>query len=132
MQDIHGNVMPHFGEQVVVPLPIDSMHHFCQKPGSTTPASMCTRKVLTMERLDGNLVREHTAKLLEVFADHRSLDLSYLKTLLRNSPAEIEKSNPELMQQLLCMKPVSEAAAESMFTADKVRDTASRWLWKCS
>lgn len=93
---------------------------------------MCTRKVLTLERLDGNPVREHTAKLLEVFAEHRGMDLAELKTLLRKPPAEIEKNNPELMQQLLCMKPVSEAAAESMIAAVKVRDTASRWLWKCS
>ena len=97
MQDIHGSVMPHFSKQVVVPLPIDSMHLFCQKPGSSTPASMCTRKVLTMERLDVNLVREHTAKLLEVFADHRSMDLSNLKTWLREPPAEIARSICDLL-----------------------------------
>jgi len=60
------------------------------------------------------------------------MDLAELKTLLRKPPAEIEKYNPELMRDLLCMKPVSEAAAESMFAAVKVRDTASRWFWKCS
>jgi len=76
--------------------------------------------------------RGHTAKLLEVFADHRGMDLSELKTWLRKPPAEIVRSNSELIRQLLCMKPVSETAAESMFAAVKVRDTASRWFWKCS
>ena len=132
MREIHGKVMPHFGKQVVVPLPNDSMLHLCQVPGSTTPASRCTRKVLTMERLDDNLVREHTAKLLELFAEHRGMDLAELKTLLRKPPAEIDKNNPELLRQLLCMKPVSEASVESMFAAVKVRDMASRWVWKCS
>ena len=85
MREIHGNVMPHFGKQVVVPLPIDSMHHFCQEPCSTRPASMCTREVMTMERLNGNLVREHTAKLLEVFAEHRSMDLAGAENFLEKT-----------------------------------------------
>jgi len=42
---------------------------------------MCTRKVLTKERLDGNPVREHTAKLLEVFAEHRGMDLARENTI---------------------------------------------------
>ena len=90
MREIHGNVMPHFGQQ--------GAHR--KAPGS-------------VRRAPGH-------------------GLGGAENFVEKTPAEIEKNNPELMRDFLCMKPVSEAAAESMFAAVKVRDAASRWFWKCS
>ena len=59
------NLMPHFADRVVVPLPIDE-HHPCNPLGAG--ASMCTPLLLTSERLRGRSLlsaqREQLAKMV--------------------------------------------------------------------
>lgn len=65
MRQVAANILPLHGKRVSIPLPIDSLHPACQ---GLPVGSLCTRKVLTMERLDGTPIREHTIQLMEIFA----------------------------------------------------------------
>merc|ERR1719401_2184241 len=64
MREVANNVLPIYHEKVAIPLPIDEAHPACS--GLKVP-TLCTRKVLTMERLEGSPIRERTMELLEVF-----------------------------------------------------------------
>ena len=54
------NIMPRFGNQVFIPLPVDAAH-----PQSPPGRSLCTKKVLTMEKVPGIPIKKHLMYMLE-------------------------------------------------------------------
>lgn len=74
------NLMPHFGERVVVPLPIDAQH-----PANplANGRSMCTSLVLTMERLHGVSLLATQRRQLTELAERRNTTAEALRAELQ-------------------------------------------------
>eukprot|EP00928_Gymnodinium_smaydae_P030375 TRINITY_DN22618_c0_g1_i1.p1 TRINITY_DN22618_c0_g1~~TRINITY_DN22618_c0_g1_i1.p1 ORF type:complete len:555 (-),score=73.48 TRINITY_DN22618_c0_g1_i1:88-1752(-) len=73
------NMAPHFGTRVRVPLPVDSL---------------CTRKVLTMERIRGEPIKKHMARTFDEMAVARGKSRQELEAELRKhfeDPEELRK-----------------------------------------
>eukprot|EP00929_Paragymnodinium_shiwhaense_P014803 TRINITY_DN122766_c0_g1_i1.p1 TRINITY_DN122766_c0_g1~~TRINITY_DN122766_c0_g1_i1.p1 ORF type:complete len:566 (-),score=105.75 TRINITY_DN122766_c0_g1_i1:59-1756(-) len=135
MRECAENIMPHYSEKVCIPMPVDSDHPFCSSSeagGRAGVLSMCTPKVLTMERLDGVPIRAHTLQLMETFASVHGTTVEELKRVMRaavHDPSELDR-NP-LIKRAMHMGPVSEGATLAVITAAKVRNAAAKLLRGC-
>jgi len=98
MRECAGNVLPLFKDCITIPQPIDGRH---QALALSRVRTLCSRKVLTMERLDGTPIRKHTLKLLEAFAGQFGTTVGELKDLMSAAdPSKLDHVNPKIKRFL--------------------------------
>lgn len=120
MRECAENVMPEYGGVVVIPLPLDERHQ------ASNARSLCSRKVLTMERLDGTPIRKHTMELLESFAGQFGSTVEELKALMCcNDPSKLDRVNPKI-KQFLNMGSITERQSYGIRMAIKTRNVCYR------
>lgn len=98
MRECAENVAPVFEKRAVIPLPIDALH-----PASRfgPKGTLCTRKVLTMEYLDGTPIRAYSAELMEVFARLHGMSVEELKQMTRRAFVDgLDKENSAIKQAM--------------------------------
>jgi len=128
MREMAENVMPHYGSKVAIPLPIDASHPSCLKSRTKT---MCTRKVLTMERLVGTPIRQHILPLLEMFAKMHGTTAEELKKQMnQKDPSKIDTEN-KAVKAAMNMGAVSEKQTFLLIAAVKVRNVAAKLVGGC-
>lgn len=128
MREVASNVLPHFGSRVSIPLPIDGAHPSC---AGLPVRTLCTRKVLTMERLEGTPIREHTAQLMEVFAQMHGTTAQELKKQMNvKDISKIDMDN-KAVKAAMNMGEVSERKGKMLVAAVKARNLAARLLGGC-
>jgi len=125
MRECAQNLSAKYSKSVVVPLPLDATHPALK---GLPVKTLCTRKVLVMERVDGVPIRTFTMQNLEAFAKSQGTTAKELKRMLRKSPEELD---PAMAKKLLTMRPVSEAAHLMRIAGVKLRNGVSRCL-RCS
>jgi aarF domain-containing kinase len=126
MKECVGHVLPSFGDRVGIPRPIDSDHPALEHEDNKAK-SLCTRKVLTMERLDGTPIRKHTLQLMETFAGHFGTSVGELKELMTSTdPSKLDKMNPRI-KEFFNMGPISENQSWGIRTVIRTRNF-SAWL----
>jgi len=87
---------------------------------------LCSRKVLTMERLDGVPIRKHTLKLLEAFASQLGSTPEELKDLMNcTDPSALDRVSPKI-KRFLNMGPITESQSCAIRSAIKVRNITFR------
>lgn len=127
MRQIADNVMPHFGSKVCIPMPLDDRHPSCPRRART----LCTRKVLTMERLVGTPIRQHTLPLLEMFAKMHGTTAEELKKQMNEKdPSKIDMQN-EAVKAAMNMGEVSEKKTFLLMAAVGVRNLAAKLVGGC-
>jgi len=112
-------VLPQFRDRIAIPLPIDAAHPSSAQLGGR---SLCTRKVVVMERLEGVPIRVHSMELMEMFAKAHGTTLKEIRKLARARKAEVDDS---VVHKLMSMGPVSEAAALAAIAGVKVYNCCS-------
>lgn len=128
MREVAENVSPHFGKQVTIPLPIDASHPSCPRCETRT---LCTRKVLTMERLEGVPIRQHILPLLELFATMHGTTAAELKRQMNmKDPSQLDTNNAAI-KAAMKMGKVSESQSRLLRCAVKMRNFAARSLHGC-
>lgn len=128
MREMAENIMPQWGAKVVIPLPIDASHPSCPRSRTNT---LCTRKVLTMERLVGTPIRQHILPLLEMFAKMHGTTADELKKQMnQKDPTKIDMDN-EAVKAAMNMGAVSEKQTFLLITAVKVRNIAAKLVGGC-
>lgn len=128
MREIATKVMPHYGTRVTIPLPIDSFHTSCPRHIAKT---LCTRKVLTMERLEGTPIRKHILPMLEIFAKMHGTTVEELKKQMnQKDPTKIDMNN-KAVKAAMNMGEVSERKSLMLIAAVKVRNLAARLVGGC-
>mmetsp|Transcript_2714 Transcript_2714/g.8250 ORF Transcript_2714/g.8250 Transcript_2714/m.8250 type:complete len:377 (+) Transcript_2714:2-1132(+) len=129
MREVADNVLPHFGKQVAIPLPIDGRHPSCPRGATKT---LCTPKVLTMERLEGTPIRQHILPLMEMFAEMHGTTVEELKKQMQQTdPTKIDYEN-KAVKAAMNMGEVSERQSRMLILAVKVRNLAARLLGGCA
>lgn len=127
MRDIAENILPLYGEKVAIPLPIDGRHPAC--PHSLP--SLCTRKVLTMERLKGVPVKKHIEPLLEMFAEHYGTTAAELKQIMNTKdPSKIDMQN-KAVQAAMNMGEVSESKSRLLICMVGAKNLAGKLMGGC-
>jgi len=127
MREIADNIMPLFGEKVVIPLPIDRRHPLCP----CNMESLCTRKVLTMERLKGIPVKKYIEPLMDMFAEHYGTTSAELKKIMNTKdPSKIDMQN-KAVQAALNMGEVSESQSRMFICMVTVRNLAAKLMGGC-
>jgi len=112
---------------VAIPLPIDERHPACPRD----LRSLCTRKVLTMERLKGVPVKKHIEPLLEIFAKHHGTTAAELKKMMNaKDPSKIDMQNPAV-KAALNMGEVSESKSRLLICIFGARNLAARLIGGC-
>jgi len=128
MREVAENVMPRFGTRVVIPLPVDASHPSCPHRRART---LCTRKVLTMERLVGTPIRQHILPLLELFAQMHGTTAEELKKQMnQKDPSKIDMEN-SAVKAAMNMGEVSEKKALLASVAIRTRNLAARLVGGC-
>jgi aarF domain-containing kinase len=126
MKECAAHVLPSFGDEVVIPLPVDGDHPALAHKDNKVQ-SLCSRKVLTMERLDGMPIRKHTLKMMETFAGQFGTSVEELKDLMNTTdPSKLDTMNPRI-KRFLNMGPISERQSWGIRMAIKTRN-GSAWL----
>mmetsp|Transcript_43180 Transcript_43180/g.82871 ORF Transcript_43180/g.82871 Transcript_43180/m.82871 type:complete len:615 (-) Transcript_43180:280-2124(-) len=125
MDECANNVLPCFGGDVVIPRPLDENHPALRRNRVRT---LCTRKVLTMEKLDGAPIRKHTLQLLESFAGQFGSTVDELKELMNcTDPSRLDRLSPKV-KRLLHMGPITESQSRSLRLMIKTRNMTCRLL----
>jgi aarF domain-containing kinase len=134
LREVAENIMPRYGDAVMIPLPVDDSHPRCPKVGYRT---LCTRKVLTMERAFGKSIREHARPLLEMLAEKHKMPIEDLQKLLKQmdpskiDPSKIDVDNPAV-REAMNMKEVNECKSGLYIFAMKVRNLTARLVGGCA
>jgi aarF domain-containing kinase len=128
MREVAENILPFYGDRIAIPLPLDSKHPTCRElreRGINKVATMCTRKVLTMERLDGVPVRQKTEELMELLAPRLGTTVEELKIQMKNKDiTKIDTSN-KAVQLALNMGKVSETQSLMLRLGVRLRNCSS-------
>eukprot|EP00933_Yihiella_yeosuensis_P058632 TRINITY_DN5925_c0_g4_i1.p1 TRINITY_DN5925_c0_g4~~TRINITY_DN5925_c0_g4_i1.p1 ORF type:complete len:583 (+),score=97.09 TRINITY_DN5925_c0_g4_i1:81-1829(+) len=128
MREVAENVMPHFGSEVVIPLPIDSLHPSLPK----CVPNMCTQKVLTMVRLEGVPIRQHVQPMMEMFADMHGMKLDDLKKLMQEKDVTKVDMNNAAVKMALNMGEVSRCQSQLLMLGLQARNVAARVVGGCA
>lgn len=128
MREIAKNLAPHFRDRIVVPMPLDSAHPACQRLGVQT---LCTRKVLTMERLEGTPIREYTMQLLEVFAKAYGTTAEELKKQMAARHISRLDTKNRAVKAAMNQGEVSACQTWMFMAALKLKNFISRWCSGC-
>lgn len=125
MKECAANILPSFGAGVIIPMPIDDTHPALKGAGVH---SVCTRKILTMERLDGTPIRQHTLQLMESFAGAMGTSVEELKELMvAVDPSKLDKVNPKI-KTFLNMGPISENQSSAVRAGIMIRNSSAHLL----
>jgi len=120
------NILPHYRDKVVIPLPLDHQHPFVVQ--QTSVKTLCTKKVLTMERLDGQPIEAYTKEMLAMFARMNGTTAEELEKQMKlKDPTKIDTEN-KAIKRAMNMGEVSERQSNMLTLAVKVRNVASRLL----
>ena len=87
-------------QRVTIPLPIDSEH-----PSAPNGKSLCTKRVLNMERVDGEPIKKRLRRSYEAYAKRQGTSLRQLQAEL----SEQARTDPEKFAKMASAKPFSEA-----------------------
>jgi len=118
MRKMVENLMPHYGKHIEIPLPIDAAHPSCPGRAST----LCTRKVLTMEKLVGTPIRKHVQPLLAEFAAWHGTTVDELKKQMNQTdPTKIDLNN-KAVKAALDMREVTECQSGMLRCAVRLRN----------
>jgi aarF domain-containing kinase len=129
LREVAENIMPRYGDKVMIPLPVDDAHPRCPAVPSMT---LCTRKVLTMERVFGKSIRQHALPLLEILAEKHKVPVEDLQKLLKQKdPSKIDVDNP-VVREAMNMKEVNESKTGLYIFAMKVRNLTARMVGGCA
>lgn len=124
MRQVSENVMPHYKDKVVIPLPIDDKHPFLSQ--QSVVKTLCTRKVLTMEKLDGKPIKEYTQQMLEIFASIHGTTAEELKKQMNmKDPTKVDTEN-KAIKAALNMGEVSQNQSRMLRVGVKVRNLCAR------
>lgn len=127
MRECAENVMPEYHKKVAIPLPIDAEHP-CFTQGRGGALSLCTRKVLTMERLEGSPIRVRNLELLEAFArKHGTTSQELKKQMLKTDPAQVDLSN-KAIREALAMGEASDCMIRTVILAVTFHNCTARLL----
>mmetsp|Transcript_109046 Transcript_109046/g.307356 ORF Transcript_109046/g.307356 Transcript_109046/m.307356 type:complete len:549 (-) Transcript_109046:42-1688(-) len=125
MREVAENILPHYSKHVKIPLPIDSSHPSC--PQHVVP-TLCTRKVLTMERLEGTPIREKSLPMMEMFARMHETTVDELKKQMNcKDPTKMDMEN-KAFKAAMAMRRISEGQSLMLIAAIKVRNAALGFL----
>lgn len=128
MREIADNIMPNYGSKVIIPHPIDSSHPSC--PSRVN--SLCTRKVLTMERLEGTPIRQHILPLLQLYAEMHGMKLDDLKKIMNEKDPSKLDTNNEAVKRAMNMGEVTECQSAMLIIALRARNLAARLVGGCA
>ncbi|CAJ1392756.1 unnamed protein product [Effrenium voratum] len=127
MREVADSVMPNFGQHIDIPLPIDEQHPSCPEAGS-----LCTAKVLTMERLQGKPIRQHAIPLMTMFAEAHGMSWEELKRILESKDvSKVDLSNAAV-RRVLRMGRISEWQSRVLAMGMKARNCAGRMVGACA
>jgi len=126
MREVADDIMPVFGKRIAIPVPIDEVY---MKGCDCTPSvSLCTRKVLTMERLAGTPIRRHTLQLMTDFAQQLNLSVKEMQELMTTEDPEkvdaVLKTN-SAVRAFVNRGPTTECQSMTVIAAVKARNLAA-------
>ena len=94
------NLPPSMRTRVTIPLPIDGAH-----PSAPLGKSLCTKRVLTMERVAGEPIKRRLRRAYEAYARRQGMSFTELQAQL----SEQARADPERFARMASAKPFSEA-----------------------
>lgn len=125
MREVAENVLPHFAKKVAIPLPLDSSHASCQGLKNKT---LCTKKILTMERLIGKPIREHSQELVKLFAELHGTTAEEINRLRNTKDISELDPNNKVVKAIMNMGEVTDAQSCALGVAVKVRNVTASLL----
>lgn len=127
MREVADQVLPKFGRQIDIPLPIDRDHPSCPESGS-----LCSTKVLTMERLEGVPIRQYAIPLMKMFAEAHGTSWDELKRILESKDVtKVDLENPAV-RRVLRMGQVTEWQSRLLALGIQARNCAGRIVGGCA
>mmetsp|Transcript_11325 Transcript_11325/g.26070 ORF Transcript_11325/g.26070 Transcript_11325/m.26070 type:complete len:624 (-) Transcript_11325:79-1950(-) len=126
MREVANNILPHFGDRVAIPVPIDL--EFMQNNSHGPRRTLCTRKVLTMERLAGAPIRRHTLALMRDFAKQLGLSVKEIQELLTTEdPEKVDAvlKNNSAVRTFMNRGPTTECQSMALIGLVKARNFAA-------
>ncbi|CAE7280070.1 pyrBI [Symbiodinium microadriaticum] len=127
MRELADNLLPEFGDEIEIPLPIDRAHPSCPASGG-----LCTPKVLVMERLHGTPIRKYSMPLMKMFAEAYGMTWEELKRMLDSQDLSKVDMNNVLVRRALHMGRVTECQSHLLAAGIKARNLASRIAGACA
>lgn len=103
------NIMPVFGKQVFIPLPVDGDHP------EAPDRSLCTHKVMTMEAVRGRPIKKYLASMMEEWARSQNKSVADFKAEMK----ELYKDPEKLRAMISQSKPVSETMTSVLIAGIK-------------
>eukprot|EP00434_Breviolum_minutum_P026731 symbB.v1.2.023626.t1/scaffold2176.1/size86939/5 len=123
MREVADQVLPKFGRQIDIPLPIDRAHPSCPESGS-----LCSTKVLTMERLEGVPIRQYAIPLMKMFAEAHGTSWDELKRILESKDmTKVDLENPAV-RRVLRMGEVTEWQSRLLALGIQLRNCTGRMV----
>lgn len=130
MRKVAENILPHYGDKVTIPLPLDADHPLVSELGIVD--TLCTRKVLTMERLAGRPIKEYTAELLEIFARmHGTTSDKLTEQMKLKDPTKLDTKN-KAVKAAMNQGEVTEGQSRMLRFAVKIRNVAAKLVGTCA
>ena len=127
MREVADQVLPKFGRQIDIPLPIDRAHPSCPESGS-----LCSTKVLTMERLEGVPIRQYAIPLMKMFAEAHGTSWDELKRILESKDmTKVDLENPAV-RRVLRMGEVTEWQSRLLALGIQLRNCTGRMVGGCA